>query len=297
MTPGESDTMRALRGASAGCSADGSVRSHDGLTKANSSATTADHRPRSARRVTEGYISAAMGWWNSFKAALGIATRQSAPAQEVIDPAPMQSMPVIRHAQTDSPTIDLPAELRAQVAEHARSQQQLQAMLGTLANTMHAMPQIATQQAQVLETLLDQSVRARQRDQTIERNLTQLTEGTDRQTQTLGLIQQQLDLNHEVSLRVADSLKDVSDAVGTFASSSERQSRAIESLVQATQRRVAQSDRLERSLQFWLAAVALICTVAMLYGVWSASKGPVVIAIPTAEAPATPAEPTQQPQQ
>jgi hypothetical protein len=120
-----------------------------------------------------------MGWWNSFKAALGIATRQSAPAQEVIDPAPMQSMPVIRHAQTDSPTIDLPAELRAQVAEHARSQQQLQAMLGTLANTMHAMPQIATQQAQVLETLLDQSVRARQRDQTIERNLTQLTEGTD----------------------------------------------------------------------------------------------------------------------
>ncbi len=238
-----------------------------------------------------------MGWWSSFKATLGIATRESAPQQEVIDPAPRQSIPVIRQAQTNVPTIDLPEELRAQVAEHARSQQQLQAMLGTLANTMHAMPQIATQQAQVLETLLDQSARARQRDQTIERNLTQLTEGADRQTQTLGLVQQQLDLNHEVSLRVADSLKEVSDAIGTFASSSERQSRAVESLVQATQRRVAQSDRLERSLQFWLAAVALICTVAMLYGVWSASKGPVVIAIPAPEAPAAPAAPAQQPQQ
>jgi len=235
-----------------------------------------------------------MGWWNSFKATLGMAPRESAPRQEVIDPAPVQSMPVIRHAESNGQAIDLPAELRAQVAEHSRSQQQLQAMLSTLSNTMQAMPQLAKQQAQVLETLLDQSARARQRDQTIERHLMQLTEGTDRQTQTLGLMQQQLDLNHEVSLRVADSLKEVSGAIGTFATSSERQSRALESLVQATQRRVAQSDRLERSLQFWLAAVALICTVAMLYGVWSAAKGPVVIAMPVPEQPTTAA---QQPQQ
>lgn len=234
-----------------------------------------------------------MGWWNSFKATLGIAPSEGAPQQEVIDSAPVQSMPVIRHAESNGHTIDLPAELRTQVAEHARSQQQLQAMLATLSNTMQAMPQLAKQQAQVLETLLDQSARARQRDQTMERNLTQLVDGADRQTQTLGLVQQQLDLNHEVSLRVADSLKEVSGAIGTFATSSERQSRALESLVQATQRRVAQSDRLERSLQFWLAAVALICTVAMLYGVWSASKGPVVIAMPVPEQSTTATPQTQ----
>jgi len=238
-----------------------------------------------------------MGWWNSFKMALGLAPRASAPQQEVIDPTPLQSLPAMRQVEAKDHSIDLPAELRSQVAEHARSQQQLQTMLATLSNTMQAMPQLAKQQAQVLETLLDQSARARQRDQTIERNLTQLTDGADRQTQTLGLVQQQLDLNHEVSLRVAESLKDVSGAIGSFATSSERQSRALESLAQATQRRVAQADRLERSLQFWLAAVALIATVSMLYGVWSASKGPVVIAMPVAEQPAqSPPQPPAQPQ-
>jgi len=252
-----------------------------------------DGRANSAKRLTGGYISAAMGWWNALKSTLGIASRESMPPHEVLDRAPTQSMPVIRPSESSGSTSDLPAELRAQVAEHARSQQQLQAMLTTLANTMQAMPQLAKQQAQVLETLLDQSARARQRDQTMERNLTQLADGANQQTQTLGLVQQQLDLNHEVSLRVADSMKEVSGAIGTFATSSERQSRALESLVQATQRRVAQSDRLERSLQFWLAAVALICTVAMLYGVWSASKGPVVIAMPVPEQSTTTTPQTQ----
>ena len=283
--------MRAARGASACRAAGDSPRSHDVQTNASSTAWIVDHRCRAAKSLTGGYISAAMGWWTSLKEALGIAPTGSVPTQEVIDPAPAQTLPLVR--EMNGQTNDLPAELRAQVAEHARSQQELQAMLATLSSTMQAMPQLAKQQAQVLETLMDQSVRARQRDQTIERNLTELVDGADRQTQTLGLVQQQLDLNHEVSLRVADSLKEVSGAISTFASSSERQSRAVENLVLATQRRVAQSDRLERSLQFWLAAVALICTVAMLYGVWSASKGPVVIAMPVPEQPAAPAQ--QQP--
>ncbi|MCX5664137.1 MAG: hypothetical protein NTY97_05485, partial [Planctomycetota bacterium] len=47
-----------------------------------------------------------------------------------------------------------------------------------------------------------------------------------------------------------------------------------------TQRRVAQSDRLEKAIQFWLFVVAGICTLALVYAIWAASRGPMIIAYP-----------------
>ncbi len=171
-----------------------------------------------------------------------------------------------------------------QLTSQAHSQQQLNSLLGTLTTTLNALPQLARQQGQVLETLLEGAARSRIRDQAIERNLVQLTDGSDRQTQVLGLVQQQLDLNHEVSLRVAESLKETASAISTFAATSDRQSRALENLASATERRVKQADRLEKALQFWLAIVALLCTVALVYAVYSATRGPQLVAVTQEEA-------------
>ena len=182
-------------------------------------------------------------------------------------------------------------EFRDQLSTQAESQRQLTTLLTSLSTTLDALPQLARQQAQVLETLLEHSARSRHRDQTFERGLTQLTEGSHQTTQVLGLVQQQLDLNHEVSLRVADSLRETAGALSTFAATSDRQSRAIENLALSTQRRVAQSDRLEKAMQFWLVVVAVICTLALLYAIWAASRGPVVIAIPPAPVVSTPVVP------
>lgn len=190
-------------------------------------------------------------------------------------------------------------EFRDQLSTQAESQKQLTTLLTSLSTTLDALPQLARQQGQVLETLLENSARARHRDQTFERGLTQLAEGSHQQTQVLGLVQQQLDLNHEVSLRVAESLRETAGALSTFAATSDRQSRAIENLALSTQRRVAQSDRLEKAIQFWLFVVAGICTLALVYAIWAASRGPMIIAYPPAPAPVvTPAPapaPTSEP--
>ena len=188
-------------------------------------------------------------------------------------------------AQQPTEPIDnnrLLVEFRDQLSTQAESQKQLTTLLTSLSKTLDALPQLARQQGQVLETLLENSARSRQRDQTFERGLTQLTEGSHQQTQVLGLVQQQLDLNHEVSLRVAESLRETAGALSTFAATSDRQSRAIENLALSTQRRVAQSDRLEKAIQFWLFVVAGICTLALVYAIWAASRGPMIIAYPPA---------------
>lgn len=201
---------------------------------------------------------------------------------------------VVRSAEEDRPSeivhqqavpIDgdhLIVQFREQLSTQAQSQAHLNTLLGSLSTTLNALPQLARQQGQVLEVLVADAARARHRDQTIERSLVHLSEGSDRQTQVLGLVQQQLDLNHEVSIRVAESLRETASAITTFATASERQSRALEVLAQSTQRRVAQSDRLEKALQFWLAIVGAICTLALVYAIWAATRGPVIIAIPPA---------------
>lgn len=136
------------------------------------------------------------------------------------------------------------------------------------------------QLSSLLETIGDTTARSRQRDQAFERGMTHLAEDSARQVQILGLVQQQLDLNHEVSLRVADSIKETASALTTFATTSDRQAKAIELLATSTQARVKQADRLERALQFWMAVIAVICLLALIYALWAASRGPVVIAMP-----------------
>ena len=172
----------------------------------------------------------------------------------------------------------------------------LAALTGTIAATLEAVPRLAQQSAHAVEALADAAARSRQRDQAIERGIVRLSESSAQQTQVLGLVQQQLDLNHEVSLRVAESLRESSSALTTFAATSERQVKAIEALASSTQQRVRQSDRLERALQFWMGVIAVICVLALIYALWAATRGPVIIAVPQPAPPvAAPAVPTPVP--
>jgi hypothetical protein len=165
-------------------------------------------------------------------------------------------------------------EFRNDLRSHHAVQSELATLIRDLHAPMRALPELARQQGGLMETLVDQSSRHRSRDQAIERSLQQLTEGASRQTQVLGLVQQQLDLNHETSIRVSDSLRDTASALGAFAATTDRQTRALEALAESTRRRLAQSERLERTLQFWLLVVSGLATLILLYALWAAMRVP-----------------------
>ena len=169
-------------------------------------------------------------------------------------------------------TLALVEDFRSHLKSHAQSQENLSQMLTSVSATLHALPELARQQGRVLETLMEAAARARQRDQSVERSLVQLSEGAERQTQVLGLVQQQLDLNHETAIHVSDSLRDLSLALGALSSNSERHTRAIEALAETTRKRTDQSDRLEKRLQVWLIVVASIGTAAVLAVMWQANQ-------------------------
>lgn len=162
-----------------------------------------------------------------------------------------------------------PAEVMQQFETQLASQADVNRRLGELIRqldgTLSALPEMARQQARLVDTLIDQAQRAKDRDAALTRGLKELGEGSDRQTQVLGLVQQQLDLHSETSSRVAEILGEARTALGAFSATSERHARSIESLAEATRRRTIQSDRLERRLQLWLIVTTALSTTALVY--------------------------------
>ena len=187
----------------------------------------------------------------------------------------MQHLDVSRvDAAEDGRALAVLGQFRDELKSHHAVQSELANLIRELHAPMRALPELARQQGGLMETLVDQSSRSRTRDQAIERSLHQLTEGAARQTQVLGLVQQQLDLNHETSIRVSDSLRDTASALGAFAATTDRQTRALEALAESTRSRLAQSERLERTLQFWLLVVSGLATLILLYALWAAMRVP-----------------------
>ena len=198
------------------------------------------------------------------------ATLTPAPASRTAAPADATRVA----SAEDDRALAVLGQFRDELRTHHEVQSELANLIRELHAPMRALPELARQQGGLMETLVDQSGRSRSRDQAIERSLHQLTEGAARQTQVLGLVQQQLDLNHETSIRVSDSLRDTASALGAFAATTDRQTRALEALAESTRRRLAQSERLERTLQFWLLVVSGLATLILLYALWAAMRVP-----------------------
>jgi hypothetical protein len=184
--------------------------------------------------------------------ATGAAARPQEQAIEVHRAEPIQPLEVMQ-------------QFESQLATQADVNRRLGELVRQLDGTLAALPEMARQQVRMVDTLVDQAARAKDRDAALTRGLKELGEGADRQTQVLGLVQQQLDLHYETSRRVADILGEARTALGAFAATSERHARSIESLADATRRRTIQSDRLERRLQLWLVVTTALSTTALVY--------------------------------
>jgi hypothetical protein len=170
----------------------------------------------------------------------------------------------IRQAEPIKPA-EVMQQFESQLASQADVNRRLGELIRQLDGTLASLPEMARQQARMVDTLIDQAQRAKDRDAALTRGLKELGEGSDRQTQVLGLVQQQLDLHSETSSRVAEILGEARTALGAFSATSERHARSIESLAEATRRRTIQSDRLERRLQLWLVVTTALSTTALVY--------------------------------
>jgi hypothetical protein len=110
------------------------------------------------------------------------------------------------------------------------------------------------------------------------------------------LVQQQLDLNHESAMKVADGVTTLASAVVQLQATTDRSSAALQGLLEKTTERDANVQKLHTALQNWLLFVAIVSCMTLVGGVilaWIALESgrtqPAVTA-PSAAAAVAPAD-------
>jgi uncharacterized coiled-coil protein SlyX len=116
----------------------------------------------------------------------------------------------------------------------------------------------------------------RQRDEHVEKTLARITQGVEQQRDVMSLVQQQLDLNHESAMKVADGVTTLANAVVHLQSTTDRSSAALQGLLERTTERDAGIQKLHTSLQNWMLFVSILGCMTLFGGVilaWIALEG------------------------
>ena len=200
------------------------------------------------------------------------------------------TMPVPADSQE---IVTMAREFRMFLDVQDQRQQELARVVAALPQSMGSLPELVRQQTRLADLVAQQLMLTRQRDDHVEKTLARITQGVEQQRDVMSLVQQQLDLNHESAMKVADGVTTLANAVVQLQSTTDRSSAALQGLLEKTTERDAGVQKLHTSLQNWMLFVAIISCMTLVGGVilaWIAlesARGPATMPMPTAAAPIT----------
>jgi hypothetical protein len=167
-------------------------------------------------------------------------------------------------------------EFRAFLDLQDQRQQDLARVVAQLPQSMGALPELVRQQTRLADLVAQQLMHTRQRDEQVEKALARITQGVEQQRDVMSLVQQQLDLNHESAMKVADGVTTLANAVVHLQSTTDRSSAALQGLLERTTERDAGIQKLHTSLQNWMLFVSILGCMTLFGGVilaWIALEG------------------------
>ncbi len=188
------------------------------------------------------------------------------------------TMPVPADSQE---IVTMAREFRMFLDVQDQRQQELARVVAALPQSMGSLPELVRQQTRLADLVAQQLMLTRQRDDHVEKTLARITQGVEQQRDVMSLVQQQLDLNHESAMKVADGVTTLANAVVQLQSTTDRSSAALQGLLEKTTERDAGVQKLHTALQNWMLFVAIISCMTLVGGVILAW-----IALESARAPA-----------
>lgn len=199
-------------------------------------------------------------------AALAERTRwDDASAPSLIHEAPLER----RNGKPKPSTSELPQRidevmgLVRQIGSHLEAQNkqtdQLLEHLERLPRALDALPEINRQNARLIEIVSEHLDHARRREGALNDTLSGLSESATRQTEVLGLLQQQLDTNSHATETLVDHLGGFREALGDLAATNERTAKMLGHLSSSSERRENELSAMLASTQKWMMAAMIGC--------------------------------------
>lgn len=190
------------------------------------------------------------------------ARRTAAGAIDRIDgsatPVPADSQEIVSMARDFRAFLDL----------QEQRQQELARVVAAIPQSMGALPELVRQQTRLGDLVAQQLMLTRQRDDQVEKTLARITQGVEQQRDVMGLVQQQLDLNHESALKVADGVTTLAGAVVQLQETTDRSAQGLQRLLDRTAERDAGVQRLHSTLQKWMLFIAILTCMTLVGAVF-----------------------------
>ena len=170
---------------------------------------------------------------------------------------------------TNSPEVYLPANplasmnrIEGATFEGRDAQDRIAEAVSNVPRAISALDQAAARQQHLLEVL--EGLASHQREETSRSNTTleRVTESIERSTEVAGLVQRQLDANHQITLETANRLEQVSQAISESNQTSRAVGEAMTAMIDEIRDRDQAQEERSSVLQGWIVASVVGCIAA-----------------------------------
>ncbi|UCD75106.1 MAG: hypothetical protein JSV91_15140 [Phycisphaerales bacterium] len=166
-----------------------------------------------------------------------------------------------RNANTEE-LMSLVRKMDEHLDQQADRTDRLLDVMDRVPKSLEPLPEISRQNTCLVEALHDHLAQGRDRDSVLKDALANLTRSGGRQTEVLGLIQQQLEANHRAAKERAVALARLNDAMNVLASSNNRTGDLISELVRSDEKRQGELTAMLGRTQKWVIATLACCAAA-----------------------------------
>lgn len=154
------------------------------------------------------------------------------------------------------------------LSEHLDQQthrtERLLELLERLPVNLEALPDIARQNARLLEALSGTLSSAKAREEALTAALTRLAASAGHQTDVLGLLQQQLDRNGQDAARIAEGLGSIQPTLNDLLETNRHAGNLLADISQSAEHRDARLNATLLRTQYWLIAAVVLCGIGSI---------------------------------
>lgn len=157
------------------------------------------------------------------------------------------------------------------IGEHLDSQsertERLLNVVDRLPQALDALPEINRQNARLLESLHDHFAQTQRREEMLGSAMSTISETSGRQTEVLGLVQQQLDSNRETASTLGTTLETLQHAIGNLAESNGRSAQVLARMSETAAERENELSTTIARTQRWMICAVFVCGAASVIAV------------------------------
>jgi len=190
--------------------------------------------------------------------------RESSRAMVTVEPKPSRKT---LEKESSATKADLPSLIR-RIDQHMEGQseraEQLLTLMERMPTALESIPEMNRNTHRMLETINDAQHHARQRDVTLNSTLDRIGSASERHTEVLGLLQQQLDASEQATIRISDTLGEFRQVLSDMSSSTSQQVDVLSRMARATEKRELRITTTLARTQKWMIAAMIFCGLVTL---------------------------------